>query len=148
MNTTEEKMNRLTFLKQLGLSGASLMAVYCGVTMSSCTNEGDVVQPLPSGGITFDLSAAANAALKTKGGYVVDRTNNIVVAYTNVGTYVAVTLICSHEGQKQITYVTDKFYCTAHGATFDNTGKGTNSNGSAGLKTYTVTQSGTILTIS
>ncbi|MEA5402399.1 Rieske 2Fe-2S domain-containing protein [Arcicella sp. DC2W] len=147
MNTTEEKMNRLTFLKQLGFSGASLMAVYCGVTMSSCTNEGDVIQPLPSGGITFDLSATANAALKTKGGYVVDRTNNIVVAYTNVGTYVAVTLICSHEGQKQITYATDKFYCTAHGATFDNTGKGTNSNGSAGLKAYTVTQSGTVLTI-
>ncbi len=147
MNTSEEKMNRLTFLKQLGLSGASLMAVYCGVTMSSCTNESDEVTPLPSTGITFDLSLAANAALLTKGGYVVDRTNNIVVAFTNVGTYVAVTLICSHEGQKQITYATDKFLCTAHGATYDNTGKGTNANGSAGLKAYTVTQSGTVLTI-
>lgn len=148
MNTIQEKMNRLTFLKQLGLSGASLMAVYCGVTMSSCTNEGDVIQPLPTGGVTFDLSATANAALLTKGGYIVDRTNNIVVAYTNDATYVAVTLICSHEGQKQITYATNKFYCTAHGATFDNTGKGTNSNGSAGIKAYTVTKTGTILKVS
>lgn len=148
MNVTEEKINRLAFLKQLGLSGASLMAVYCGVTMTSCTNEGDIAGPLPTGGITFDLSVAANAALNTKGGYIVDRTNNIVVAYTSDSTYVAVTLICSHEGQKQITYATNKFYCTAHGATFDNSGKGTNSNGSGGLKTYTVVKNGSILTVS
>ena len=148
MDVTKEKINRLTFLKQLGLSGASLMAVYCGVTMTSCTNEGDIAGPLPTGGITFDLSVTANATLLTKGGYIIDRTNNIVVAYTNVGTYVAVTLICSHEGQKKITYATDKFYCTEHGATYDNNGKGTNSYGSGGLRTYTVTQSGTILTVS
>lgn len=148
MNTTQEKIDRLTFLKKLGLSGASLMAVYCGVTMTSCTNEGDIAGPLPTGGMTFDLTATANAALNRVGGFVIDRTNNIVVAYTSDSTYVAVTLICSHEGQRQITYSTNRFLCTAHGATFDNSGRGTNANGSAGLRTYTVTRNGSILTVS
>lgn len=142
-----EKIDRLQFLKKLGFGGASLMAVYCGVTLASCKND-STDAPLPAGGITYDLTNVSNKNLLTKGGFIVDGTNNIVVALSNENKYIAVTLICSHDQQKQIVYLTNKWHCNTHQAEFDNNGKGLNSNGSKGLKTYTVTQSGNILTIS
>jgi cytochrome b6-f complex iron-sulfur subunit len=143
----EEKMNRLEFLKKMGLSGASLMAVYCGVTMSSCKNE-DGTTPIVTGGKapTYDMSTSTFSKLLTKGGFYVDSTNNIVIANTSDNGYVAVTLICTHEGRKEVTYSTNKFYCTAHGATFDNKGNAT-SVASRALATYKVTQTGNVLTV-
>jgi cytochrome b6-f complex iron-sulfur subunit len=83
--------------------------------------------------------------LNTKGNYVI--INKIVVANTSDGKFVAVPLTCSHEGRQEVTYRTNEFYCTAHGARFDNAGKGLNSDGRGGLKLFTVTQTGTVLTI-
>ncbi|MEI7583796.1 Rieske 2Fe-2S domain-containing protein [Runella sp.] len=141
-----EIINRNNFLKQIGFSGAALFAVMCaGGTMSSCQNESGVT-PL-AGDITLDLTASQYAALLKNGGYVVLSSQNVVVARTNTGTYAAVTLICSHEQQRQITYRTSEFYCTAHGARFDNSGKGLNSEGKKGLTVYQTSVSGNILTI-
>ncbi|MVM39304.1 Rieske 2Fe-2S domain-containing protein [Spirosoma sp. HMF3257] len=74
-------------------------------------------------------------------------TGNVVVANTTQG-YVAVTLVCSHEGEKRIQLRNNEFYCSAHGARYDLNGKGLNSEGSHGLTIYTISQSGNILTIS
>jgi cytochrome b6-f complex iron-sulfur subunit len=147
MNTENqtEKINRHEFLRKLGLSGASLMAVYCGVTMSSCKNE--EATPASTGKTaTFDMNATGNSALKTVGGFVVDTTNNIVVANTKSKGYVAVTLICTHNGQKGIGYSTDRFRCSVHNATFDDSGVNLTVAPSP-LTTYKVTQSGNILTV-
>lgn len=145
MNKKEEAISRTKFLKSIGLSGAAIFAAtYCTGTLTSCTNEsGNSVNP---NGTTLDLSSSQYSKLNTQGNYVV--INNIVVAHTNEGKFVAVPLTCSHEGQKQITYKTSEFYCTAHGARFSNAGVGLNNEGKAGLKLYTVTQVGTVLTIS
>lgn len=142
-----EKINRHEFLKKLGLSGASLMAVYCGVTMTSCKNE-ESTTPATSTGktVTFDMSTSTYAKLLTKGGYHVDTTNSIVIANTSDNGYVAVTLVCTHEGQKQVQYSTNKFLCTAHGATFDNKGNAL-SVASRALTTYKVSQTGNVLTV-
>ncbi len=138
-----EKLNRIAFLKKMGLSSAAIFAAaYCS---SSCTNEKVSPGTSPSG-VTVDLSDTKYAKLTTKGNYVV--INNIVVAHTSDGKYVAVPLACSHEGERQVTYRNTEFYCTAHGARFDNNGVGLNSEGRKGLKLYTVSQSGNILTIS
>lgn len=134
----QEKISRNNFLKQLGFTGASLLAIY---GLDSCVNETGTT---PIGNITVDLSAAENAVLKTNGGYKV--INSIVVANNN-GTYIAATLICSHEGQRQITFSNKEWYCTAHGARFDTNGKGLNSNGNKGLTVYQASLSGNILTI-
>jgi cytochrome b6-f complex iron-sulfur subunit len=141
----EEKMNRLEFLKKMGLSGASLMAVYCGVTMSSCKNE-EATTVLTGGSATYDMSTSAFSKLLTKGGFYVDSAKSIVIANTSDNGYVAVTLVCTHEGRKEVTYSTNKFYCTAHGATFDNKGNAT-SVASRALATYKVTQTGNVLTV-
>lgn len=149
MNTENqvEKINRHDFLRKLGLSGASLMAVYCGVTISSCKNEETTTATTPQN-LAFDINTVGSngTLLKNKGGYFVDTINNIVVAHTNVDTYVTVTLVCTHEGQRQVRYSTSGFMCTAHGATFDNAGKNL-SVASSPLKTYATSISGTTVTV-
>jgi cytochrome b6-f complex iron-sulfur subunit len=149
MNTENqaEKINRHEFLRKLGLGGASLMAVYCGVTMSSCKNEEGVTTTTPKN-LTFDINTVGSngTLLKNKGGYFVDTANNIVVAHTNVDTYVTVTLVCTHEGQRQVRYSTNGFMCTAHSATFDNAGKNL-SVAPSPLKTYVTSLSGTTVTV-
>jgi cytochrome b6-f complex iron-sulfur subunit len=144
---TENRQNRQQFLASLGLQGAALLAVYCaGQSLTACSKSSNTdPAPLPSGGVVVDLSASANAGLLKVGGYIV--TNDIVVANTSKG-YVAVTVVCSHEGRKEVTLRNDQFYCTAHGALYDLTGKGLNSEGRNGIKLYTVTKSGNSLTIS
>ncbi|MES2520382.1 MAG: Rieske 2Fe-2S domain-containing protein [Bacteroidota bacterium] len=143
----QERISRNDFLKSLGLKGAALLAVYCsGATLTSCQNEAAGITPDAAVGtalLTLDLTTTT--ALKTIGGYV--QSNNVVVAQVSAGKYIAVTQICSHEGQKQVVFKSGEFYCTAHGARFDTAGKGLNGNGSGGLKVYTVTVTGTTLKV-
>lgn len=148
MNTENqaEKINRHEFLRKLGLSGASLMAVYCGVTMSSCKNEENPTPASTGKTATFDITTVSNGALKTVGGFHVDGTNNIVIANTKSKGYVAVTLICTHAGNPRVTYSTDRFFCPVHSATFDDSGRAL-SVASSPLRTYPITQAGNILTV-
>jgi cytochrome b6-f complex iron-sulfur subunit len=143
---TTDRIDRHDFLKSLGLRGAALLAVYCaGQSLTACSSKATDPTPLPSGGVTVDLTAPANAALLNVGSYIV--TNDVVVANTSKG-YVAVTVVCTHDSFKKVQLRNDQFYCTQHGALYDLTGKGLNALGSGGLKAYTVTKSGNVLTIS
>jgi cytochrome b6-f complex iron-sulfur subunit len=147
-----EKMNRMEFLKSLGLKGASLFAVYCAASgLSSCVNESmDPTTPPIDGGVTgnvlsLDLSTAAYSKLNTAGNYVI--VSGIVIARVNATTFAAVTQVCSHEGQRKVVYNAGEFFCPAHDARFNTAGKGLNANGSRGLKTYVTALQGTILTV-
>lgn len=139
MGKSKESISRLQFLKSIGFGGSALMAVY----LSSCVNES--INP-SAGANSLDLNDAANSKLLENGGFVI--IGNIVVANVGGGQYAAVTRICSHEGQKKIQYQNGEFYCSAHGARFSKSGEGLNSAGKKGLTTYTVTQNGSVLTIS
>ncbi|WP_255501980.1 Rieske 2Fe-2S domain-containing protein [Algoriphagus sp. AK58] len=153
----EEKMNRMEFLKSLGLRGASLFAVYCAASgLSSCVNESmDPTLPPPSSGgtnppantneLVLDLTSSTYSKLNTVGNYVI--VNSIVVARVSNTAFAAVTQVCSHEGKKKVYYRTNEFYCPEHGARFDTSGKGLNANGSKGLKTYRTELKGTSLTL-
>jgi len=140
-------MNRLEFLKKMGLGGGALLAVYCtGGTLGGCKKKSAVPQS-SNQDFTLDLTNASYSNLKNNGSYVV--VNSVVVAKTTTGNYVAVTQICSHQGQSNVVYVQSSniFYCSSHGAEFDTTGKGLNSNGSGGLKTYNAVLTGNSLHI-
>jgi nitrite reductase/ring-hydroxylating ferredoxin subunit len=132
-------MERREFLSSLGLGAAFALTATC---LASCTKTSS--SPV---NFTLNLDDAANAALKTNGGYIIS--NGCVVAKTTAGAYVAATVVCSHEGKSQVTYnkTSNNYLCTAHGATFDLAGKGTNGNGSKGLAVYTTTLNGSILTV-
>lgn len=144
-----EKMNRMEFLKSLGLKGASLLAVYCAAsTLSSCVNESmDPTSSTGTGGeLVLDLSMADYASLNTVGNYVI--VSSIVIARVSTAAFAAVTQVCSHQGQKRVVFNAGEFFCAVHGARFDTAGKGLNTNGSRGLKTYTTALQGTILKVS
>lgn len=138
-------MNRKDFLKQVGFSGAAIFATYCMGGLSGCSSSG--LSPASNVDFTLDLSLAENAALKNKGGFLIK--NSVVVAYTTQGSYVAVTQVCSHEGRQEVTYrsAQNNFYCTAHGALFDTSGNGLNSEGRGGLKLYNVQLTNNLLRI-
>ncbi len=144
-----EKMNRMEFLKSLGLKGASLFAVYCAASgLSSCVNES--MDPTNPTGVTgneliLDLNSAAYSKLNTVGNYVI--VSGIVIARVSTSTFAAVTQVCSHEGQRKVVYNAGEFYCPSHGARFDTSGKGLNSTGSRGLKTYACLLEGTTLKV-
>lgn len=144
-----DKMNRNEFLKSLGLKGASLFAVYCAASgLTSCVNE-SMDPNTPTGGtgneLLLDLTSATYTKLNTVGNYVV--VSGIVVARVSASAFAAVTQVCSHEGQKKVVFNSGEFYCPVHGARFDTAGKGLNSTGSRGLKTYATTLDGTTLKV-
>ena len=145
-----EKMNSMEFLKSLGLKGASLFAVYCAASgLSSCINE-SMDPTTTTGGTTgnqlsLDLTSAAYTKLNTVGNYVV--VSGIVIARVSATAFAAVTQVCSHEGRRQVVFNAGEFYCAAHGARFDTAGKGLNSTGSRGLKTYATLLEGTTLKV-
>jgi cytochrome b6-f complex iron-sulfur subunit len=144
-----EKMNRMEFLKSLGLKGASLFAVYCAAAgLSSCVNESmDPTNPTGGTGneLLLDLNSAAYTKLNTVGNYVI--VSGIVIARVSTTTFAAVTQVCSHEGRRQVVFNAGEFFCAAHGARFDTAGKGLNSTGSRGLKTYATLLEGTTLKV-
>jgi len=140
----ENKIKRHEFLRSLGFKGASLLAVYCGVSsLSSCKNE----SVAPSGNVDFslDLTTATNSKLNTPGNYVI--ANGIVIARISSTDFAAVTQVCSHEGRANVIYNGSGFYCTVHGATFSTSGAGTNANGSRGIQAYKTALTGTSLRI-
>lgn len=141
----QDKISRNQFLRKLGISGAALMAVYCGAVLSSCKK--DAVTPSSSKDFTLNLDESAYASLKTPGNFLV--VQEVVIVCTAVNTWVAVTVVCSHEGEKKVTFrsANNDFYCPVHGARYDLTGKGLNSNGARGLTLYKTALSGSNLRI-
>ena len=136
-------ISRFEFLRQLGLSGA---AIFAGMCLHSCKDDGDD-KAASSRDFTIDLNQAAFSKLKTPGNFVIEQ--DVVIACTGPGSYAAVTVICSHEGQKQVSYqaASNDFRCSAHGATFDVQGRGKSGPSSAGLRTYQISLSGNLLRV-
>lgn len=122
----------------MGFGGTALMAV-----LTSCGGT-DTVTP---SGTTIDL--ATTTALSKVGGYV--KTSNVIVARIASGdtsaAFAAVARICPHENKDRMVYQasTERFVCTEHQWMFKTNGKG---DGNASITAYTVSLSGTTLTIS
>ena len=166
-------MTRYDFLKSMGFTGAALMAALTGCvreedtivnaltvspTPTSSTQPGSstttpassttAANPTDLSKITnrlLTINLSTTTALKTVGGYVAQ--SGIVVAQVSAGVYVAVTQTCTHEPKKQVIFNKTEFYCTAHGARFDLTGKGLNSFGSRGITVYKTATDGTTLVV-
>ena len=140
-------ISRQQFLKNLGLGSSALWAVYCSVSLTSCTNEDPNVTPASIKKLSFDinLNDVANANLKTNGGYIV--LNDVVIAKTLTGKVVAVSRICSHQANKEIIYQAGEFFCTVHGSRFDESGKVLGGPAKNNILQYNVTQSSNVLTI-
>ena len=138
-------MDRKEFLKSLGFSAAAIMAVSSLSVISGCTNSAGNFAPNAKADFTIDLTNSAYSSLNTVGGYIVK--DGVVVAHTQNGSFAAVTVVCSHQGNPYVMFdgSSNSFYCPVHGARYSTSGKGLNANGRNGLKTYTVDVNGTQL---
>jgi cytochrome b6-f complex iron-sulfur subunit len=136
-------MDRKEFLASLGMSAAF-------VVYSTCVEGCNVANPVSAAptnvDFTLDLTAAANSALKTNGGFVYN--NGIIVARTTAGQYVAVYSVCPHAGST-VQYDTrnNRFNCPAHGSNFATDGSLINGPANQGLTKYNTSLNGTSLRV-
>ena len=122
-------MTRKEFISKLGIGAAFALTTPC---ISSCAKD-EAPEPRDID-FDMDLTLEENAALATNGGFVI--INGIVVARSLSGDYVAATVTCSHNAFDQVIYQDGEWFCTRHGARFDEAGQGLNPFGSDGLTIF------------
>jgi cytochrome b6-f complex iron-sulfur subunit len=148
-------MTRLEFLKNLGLSGATLFTVLATCTMQSCSSSSSDT-PTPSnpttGGtagvtgtttgnnidFTVDLTNMSNSVLAATGGAQVF--GDVIVARTGATTFVALAKACTHQGTT-ITFraANNDFFCPNHGSLFNLNGTVARDPATQALKVFTTT---------
>lgn len=148
-NATEKQpISRKDFIRTLGLSGAALMATYCLGSVTACSSKKeDDPQPTTSTKLDFtlNLNDAANANLKTNGGFIYK--DAIIVARTTTGDYVAVSKECTHKGFALVFQAGDQFHCDSHGSDFGTDGAVKKGPATVALKKYSTTLTGTTLRV-
>jgi cytochrome b6-f complex iron-sulfur subunit len=163
--TKQEKMKRGEVLRNLGLSTSTLMAFYClGTTMTACgskDDDPDPVDPDPNPGsgtgvtgtttgsaINFTVDLTKNSSLKTAGEYKIF--GDVLVAFTTGSSYVALTKICTHEGNT-VAYrkAENDIKCPIHLSEFSITGAVEEGPATSPLKAYktSLSSDGNTLTV-
>lgn len=144
-------MKRNEFFSAFGISAGML---FMAPVLSSCSKSlTDATSNPPGGGnngavdFTLDLSSPTYAALNSNGGSIVK--DNIIVARTSSGAFVALTSICSHQQFNPIAFesAASRFHCPNHGSNFGLDGSVINGPATSALKTYNTQLTGTNLRI-
>lgn len=144
-------MERRQFLGNL--SGPVLAA--CAVCMGACSKGGDSgTTPAAGGGFTPPANAnitvnLATSLLSVGSSVVQDGVIIVRLAAANTpASFTAVQVACTHEGTAiNFNSASNQFVCPNHGSTFNTTGGVTLGPASKALKLYTVTITGTTLTV-
>lgn len=136
-------MDRKEFLSQVGLGAAALLAPVCLGGLAACGKSGGSPSAPTNVDFTLDVSTGP---LATNGGFIVR--NNIIIARTNSGGFLAVSAACTHEGTN-VNYVasSNKFVCPNHGAQFSSTGAVTLGPATRNLTSYNTSLNGTTLRV-
>lgn len=148
MMKNHKPMTRRDLIQKVALGGTTLFILpQTFISCSKSSVEPGGTQGTGSNNISLDLSVAANAALNTPGGSLI--TKGIIVANTGNNVFVALDSVCTHQGCT-IGYdlTANDFPCPCHGSVFSTTGSVINGPATIALKSYPVSKSGNILTIS
>lgn len=143
-------IQRQEFLKSIGMGAAFVLTYGC---LGACSESGAPPFIAPNGVdlpentplFSIDLTSTEAANLKEEGGFMIKE--DVIIARSLSGSYIAATVICSHESRKEVIFQENEFFCSAHGARFDQSGNGLNSFGARGLKIYRTQVSENTLTI-
>ena len=144
-------MQRKDFINALGVSTATLLLATCfgGCSKPGGTDMGtNPTPPAPPTNIDFslNLTQTENANLGTNGGYIYK--NNIIIARTMTGTYIAVAMACTHQGTTLVfDGANNRFFCNNHGSSFSTTGTVNNGPAAMNLKQYNTTLTGSTLRV-
>jgi len=136
-------MTRNDFLKSLGLSTAAIAFISW---FGGCKTDSGVTDAPTNVDFTLNLDDPANNGLKTNGGYIYK--NGIIVARTTSGTYVALSMVCTHAGST-VYYDAggNRLHCPNHGSNFATDGTVINGPASNPLATYHTTLAGSSLRV-
>lgn len=148
--TIIKRMERQKFLKSIGIGAAFALTYGC---LGACSKDEKPPFIAPNGSnlpsntplFTIDLNSTEASELSKDGGFMIK--DDVVIAKSLSGAYLAATVICSHESRKEITFQENEFFCGAHGARFDQSGIGLNNFGTGGLKIYNTQVADNLLTI-
>lgn len=143
-------MERKRFFSVLGFSAVSAGMLFLAPVATSCSKDPATT---PSGGnnnsvdFTLDLTSPSYTSLNSNGGSIVK--DNIIVARTSSGVYVALTSICSHQQFNPIAFESsaNRFHCPNHGSNFGLDGSVINGPATSSLKKYNTQLTGTSLRI-
>lgn len=136
-------MKRRNFIKNsCSLCAAGMVSA--AVLLESCDKNSRTPEG-PTVNFTLDLSSSANSALNSAGGSLAS--NGVVIINTG-SDFAAIAQRCTHEGCS-VAYSAsgNELRCPCHSGKFDLNGNVKAGPPPAPLKTYTVTQNGTVLTI-
>ena len=113
---------------------------------ASCSKDEDDEPLGPTGSLTIDLDSSQYSGLNNEGQSVV--VNRIIIANTGNDEFVALSATCTHQGFT-INYNQSNrnFPCPGHGAIFSLAGSVLQGPATTGVRRYTVTREGNILTI-
>lgn len=144
-------MKRHEFFSTFGISAGML---FMAPVLSSCSKSMTDSTTNPTGGgnnsavdFTLDLTSSTYAALNSNGGSIVK--DNVIVARTSSGVYVALTSICSHQQYNPISFesAANRFHCPNHGSNFGIDGSVINGPATSSLKKYNTQLNGTSLRV-
>ncbi len=142
-------MDRKEFLKNA--SAATALAFF-GLSLESCSNDGDDTTPQPNNGggvdgITFDLNQPPFNNLNSDGGWLLHPEENILLVNVG-GTISAFSSRCTHTGcTRDWTFPNNEFQCNCHGSRFDTSGNVTVGPAESPLSRRTVVRDGDTVTI-
>ncbi len=142
MEKTEIPITRATFLRNLGLSSAALMSIYCLGELTACTSKKN--EPQPRIDFTLDLSDPANSNLTGDGGFLYQ--GNVIVARISSTNFVALSKVCTHEGTTILFEANNnRFHCPNHDSNFQTDGAIINGPAAVALKKYDIELTGNLL---
>jgi cytochrome b6-f complex iron-sulfur subunit len=145
-------MNRRDLVQKIVVGGAVL--VFAPSILKSCTKDpgpdpatNPDKKPSPGSKINLDLTLAENSILNSAGGSLV--VQNILVVNKGDGSFAALSSICTHQGCT-VGYDSgaSDIKCPCHGSVYAITGSVINGPAPTALKSYPVSKTGDVLTIS
>ena len=139
-------MNRRDLVQKIVLGGGVILlvpSVLESCSKSSANSPGGNTNPTT---ITLDLTQAGNSALNTDGGSII--VQNILVANIGSSRYIALSSICTHQGCT-VAYISGagNIQCPCHGSVYSTSGTVIAGPAPAALKSYAISKSGNILTL-
>lgn len=148
-------MNRKEFIKS---SGATVLLLSLGVSLESCSSDGEEPTPAPSNTsgnpssgvntniVEFSLAQAPFDVLSTDDAWLLHPTREVLLVNVS-GTIRAFTSICTHQGCSDEWTFDGSFQCNCHGSRFNTSGQVINGPANAPLKEFSVTVDGDNITI-
>ena len=141
-------MERKAFFTAIGISAGML---FLAPALNSCSKSMDTNSPgngnNNSVDFSLDLTSPTYAALNNNGGSVVK--DNIIIARTSAGAFVALTSICTHQQYNPIAFesAANRFHCPNHGSNFATDGSVLNGPALTALKKYNTQLTGNSLRV-